>query len=83
MKEHTVEKHQGIFSANKQEDYEFISLGVHRKPLSRQVEESLLIRKGEAKGEVRIGRKVIRVQKILLNSKAEYYAPRSIVLLGG
>ena len=83
MKAHTIEKHGGVFSDNKQDDYEFIPLGTHRKPLSRQVEESLLIRKGETKGEVRVGKKVYRVQKTLLNSKAEYYSPRAIVLVGG
>ena len=78
-----ITKHEWFFSEDKLDDYDFIPLGVHRKPLSHQVEESLLIKKGETKGEVRVGRKVIRVQKTLLNSKEEYYSPRTIFLVGG
>ena len=82
MKEHTLKEHGGVISENKGDDYGFHLLGNHRKPLSRQLQEAVLMDKAENTGKLMVGRKEVRVDKVLMNSKFEYYRPRSVQING-
>ena len=82
MKEHTMKEHGGVISGNKQDDYGFYLLGSHRKPLTRQLQEAVLMDKVERTGRLKVGRDEYKVGRELLNSKFEFYRPRSVQING-
>ena len=78
MADHSLECHGGIISADPLEDYEFAATGSFSKPLQRQVDEMLRIDRAECTGKVKIGKKTWRLRLPLLNTRHEYWAPRSM-----
>ena len=82
MREHTIKCHHGVFSADKLEDYEFIFLHTHRKVLRRQLEEAILLDWAQSRGKIKIGRKVFKCCKSVLNSKFEHWRPRPVFIVG-
>ena len=78
MAEHSRECHGGVISADPSQDYEFLVTGTFSKPLHRQVDEMLRINRAESTGVIRIGKGKLKVKLPLLNSKHEYWAPRSM-----
>ena len=82
MKEHTIKEHGGVMSVDKKDDYGFFLLGSHRKPLTRQLEEAVLMDRAEKVGSVKVDGKEVRVDRELLNSKFEFYRPRAVQITG-
>ena len=82
MREHTLLCHGGVFSEDKLEDYEFFILRVHSKVLRRQLEEAILLDWAETRGIIKIGRRIFRVNKKVLNSKFEHWRPRPVFIVG-
>ena len=76
MKEHTVNFHGGVLSTDKMSDYEFIVLNQHRKVLRRQLEEAILLDWAQVRGVLKIGKRVFKVDRMVLNSKFEHWRPR-------
>ena len=48
--------------------------GIHRKPLSRQVKESINIKKVKAGVPIKVGERKMTVSKNIFNSKEEYFS---------
>ena len=82
MKEHTVNFHGGVFSTDKMSDYEFIVLNQHRKVLRRQLEEAILLDWAQGRGVLKIGKRVFKVDRMVLNSKFEHWRPRPVFIVG-
>ena len=78
MAEHSRECHGGVISADPSQDYEFVVTGTFSKPLHRQVDEMLRINIAESAGVIRVGKGKWKVKLPFLNSKHEYWAPRSM-----
>ena len=82
MREHTLECHGGIFSEDKTEDYEFILLNSHSKVIRRQLEEAIFLDWAQARGVLKLGRRVYRVNRRVLNSKFEHWRPKPVFIVG-
>ena len=82
MKEHTLTFHQGVFSENKMDDYEFIVLNQHRKVLRRQLEEAIFLDWAQSRGVIKLGKRVFRINRNVLNSKFEHWRPRPVFIVG-
>ena len=78
MREHTLKCHQGIFSRDKLQDYKFFLLHSHTKVLKRQLEEAIWLDWAQGRGILRLGRRVFRVNRIVLNSKFEHWRPKQV-----
>ena len=50
MREHSVKCHQGVFSQDKMQDFEFIVINTHSKVLKRLLEEAILLDWAQAGG---------------------------------
>ena len=87
MADHTRSHHGGIISANPLDDYDFLLVEQNRKPLLRQLEESVRIKVAKASGFVMLGRgpraKKLLVNRDLLNRKMENFSPWLLTLGGG
>ena len=82
MREHTLKCHQGIFSRDKLQDYEFFLLHSHTKVLKRQLEEAILLDWAQGRGVLKLGRRVFRVNRNVLNSKFEHWRPKPVFIVG-
>ena len=78
MADHTRECHNATISDNPIDNYEFTITSTFRKPLPRQVDEYLRIKRAERSKRVKLGKKEWRVKLPLLNQKHEYWAPRNV-----
>ena len=76
MADHARDRHEGVMSADPLKDYEFGRTGTFRKPLDRQVDESLRIARAERDKVTKVDKKLWKVSLPLLNRKHEYWAPR-------
>ena len=87
MADHTVTCHTGEVSENLLNDYDFMVIGTWKKPLQRQVEESVRIRNARTRGFLMLGRgkrkKKMLVNKQILNRKLENFSPCFLTLGGG
>ena len=82
MREHTLRCHGGVFSADKLHDYEFILLHHHSKVLRRQLEEAILLDWAQNRGVIKLGRRIFKINKNVLNSKFEHWRPRPVFIVG-
>ena len=82
MREHTLECHGGVFSEDKQKDYEFFLLNCHSKVLRRQLEEAILLDWAQGRGVLRLGKRVFKVDRNVLNSKFEHWRPKPVFIVG-
>mgnify|MGYP007123539799 CR=1 FL=1 len=82
MREHTLECHSGVFSKEKQNDYEFFQLNTHSKVLRRQLEESILLDWAQGKGVLKLGKRIFKVSRAVLNSKFEHWRPQAVFICG-
>ena len=82
MREHTLECHGGVFSEDKTEDYEFILLNSHCKVIRRQLEEAIFLDWAQGRGVLKLGRRVYRVNRGVLNSKFEHWRPKPVFIVG-
>ena len=78
MADHTRSHHGGVVSDSHFDDYDFFLISNKEKPLERQLEEAVRIRIASTRGQVKVGRKVMRVDKSLLNRKGDHYSPKLI-----
>ena len=87
MADHTRSHHGGVISDNPLDDYDFLLIDQNRKPLLRQLEESVRIKTAKENGFVMLGRgpraKKLLVNKVLLNRKMENFSPWLLTLGGG
>ena len=77
MADHVRDCHKG----EPLNDFEFACTGTFRKPLHRQVDESLRITRAENQGQIKVGKKVWQIALPLLNRKHEYWAPRTMTCI--
>ena len=82
MKEHTIKCHEGVFSTNKMDDYEFLVINQHRKVLRRQLEEAILLDWAQGRGIIKLGKRIFRMNQNVLNSKFEHWRPRPVFIMG-
>ena len=82
MREHTLKCHEGVFSKDKFLDYEFFLLHSHSKVLKRQLEEAILLDWAQGRGVLKLGRRVFRVNRNVLNSKFEHWRPKPVFIVG-
>ena len=71
-----------MISSAKRDDYSLFLLGTHRKPLNRQLEEAVIMDRVERLGKLEMGGQKFDIDQELLNSKFEYYRPRTVRLMG-
>ena len=79
MREHTLECHSGVFSKEKQN--EFFQLNTHSKVLRRQLEESILLDWAQRKGVLKLGKRLFKVSRAVLNSKFEHWRHQAVLYL--
>ena len=82
MREHTLECHSGVFSKEKQNDFEFFQLNTHSKVLRRQLEESILLDWAQGMGVLKLGKRIFKVSRAVLNSKFEHWRPKPVFIFG-
>ena len=87
MADHTRSHHGGVISDNPLDDYDFLLVEQNRKPLLRQLEESVRIKMAKESGYVMLGRgpraRKLLVNRQLLNRKMENFSPWLLTLGGG
>ena len=82
MREHTLKCHGGVFSTNKMDDYEFLVINKHKKVLRRQLEEAILLDWAQGRGMIKLGKRTLRMNQNVLNSKFEHWRPRPVFIVG-
>ena len=87
MADHAKSHHGGVISPDPTEDYDFFVIGSWQKPLYRQLEEGVRIRKAKTSGILSLGRgqkgKTMLVNKSILNRKLENFSPFFLTMGGG
>ena len=87
MADHAISHNGGDISANPTKDYDFFVVGSWKKPLHRQLEEGIRIRKAKNSGILNLGRgktmKTMIVKKKILNRKLENFSPFFLTMGGG
>ena len=72
---HVVEDHDRVYNeGNPVNDWIVTIDGIHRKPLNRQVKESINIKKVKAGVPIKVGERRMTVSKNIFNSKEEYFS---------
>ena len=72
---HVVEDHDRVYNeGNPVNDWIVTIDGIHRKPLNRQVKESINIKKVKAGVPIKVGERKMTVSKNIFNSKEEYFS---------
>ena len=87
MADHAKSHHGGVISPDPTEDYDFLVIGSWQKPLYRQLEEGVRIRKAKTMGILSLGRgrktRTMLVNKKILNRKLANFSPFFLTNGGG
>ena len=71
-----------FFLKNKMNDYEFVVLHHHKKVLRRELEEAIFLDWAQSRGVMKLGKRMFRINRNVLNSKFEHWRPRPVFTVG-